>query len=60
MQYCLNVNYSISIQCVREIRAIILTDNHLCYKEPKSPCNFFFTSIFNELFTFKTSDERQH
>ena len=45
----------------REISAIIVTEDYLCYKEPKSPYNFFFLIlIFNELFKFKTSDERQH
>ena len=39
---------------------IIVTDDYLCYKEPKSPYNFFLILIFNELFKFKTSDERQH
>ena len=28
---------SISIQSEREISAIIVTDDYLCYKEPKSP-----------------------
>ena len=31
----------IYIQVGREISAIILTDDYLCYKEPKSPYNFF-------------------
>ena len=45
--------------CYTEISAIIVTD-YLFYKEPKSPYNFFFIFlIFNELFKFKTSDERQ-
>ena len=48
---------SIYIQGGREISAIIVTDDCLCYKEPKSPYNFFVVLIFNELFTFKTSDE---
>ena len=48
------------IQDGREISAIILADDYLCYKEPKSPYNFFLILIFNELFKFKTSDERQH
>ena len=26
----------------REISAIILTDDYLCYKEPKSPYNLFY------------------
>ena len=42
------------------VSATILIDDYLCYKEPKSPYNFFIISIFNELFEFKTSDERQH
>ena len=44
----------------REISSISVTDDYLCYKEPKSPYNFFLTLIFNELFKFKTSDEWQH
>ena len=43
------------IQTVREISVIIVTDDYLCYKEPKSP---YLT--FNELFKFETSDEWQH
>ena len=43
-----------------EISAIIVSDDYICYKEPKSPYNFFLILIFNELFKFKTSDERQH
>ena len=43
------------IQGGRETSVIILTDDYLCYKEPKSPYNFF-----NELFKFKTSDEWQY
>ena len=34
------------IQGGREISVIIVTDDYLCYKEPKSPYNFFF-SYFN-------------
>ena len=49
------------IQGGREISAITVTDGYLCYKEPKSPYNFFFfLSIVYELFKFKTSDVRQH
>ena len=48
------------IQDGRKINAIIVTDDYLCYKEPKSPYNFFLILIFNELFKFITSDERQH
>ena len=51
---------SLFIQGGREIRAIVLTDGYLCYKEIKSPINFFLILIFNELFKFKTSDEGQH
>ena len=53
----LNITY---IQGGEEISDIIVTDDHLCYKEPKSPYNFFLVLIFNELFKFETSDERQH
>ena len=50
-----------SVERVREISAIIVTDDYLLYKEPKSPYDFFFLIlIFNELFKFKTSAERQH
>ena len=42
------------------INAIIVTDDFLCYKEPKSPYNFLIILIINELFKFRTSDERQH
>ena len=52
-----------AIQGVREISAIILTDsdNYLCYKEQKkSLLLFLHILIFNELFTFKISDEQQH
>ena len=48
------------IQDRRELSAIIVTDDYLCYKEPKCPYNFFHILIFNELFKFTTSDERQH
>ena len=43
-----------------EISVIIVTDDYLCCKEPESPFNFFLILIFNELFKFKTTDERQH
>ena len=33
---------------------------YLCYKEPKSPYTFLLILIFNELFKFKISDERQY
>ena len=49
--------YLLHIQDGKEVSAIILTDNYLCYKETKSPYNFFIILIFNELFKFKTSDE---
>ena len=52
--------YEKIIQGRREISAIIVPDDYLCYKEPKSPYNFFLILIFNELFKFKTSDEWQH
>ena len=48
------------IQSVKQIITIIVTDNYLCYREPKSPYNFFLILIFNELITFKTSDDWQH
>ena len=47
----------IHIRGVSYISVIIVTDDYLCYKKPKSPCNFFLILIFNELFTFKISDE---
>ena len=47
-----------ALQGGMEISVIIVTDDHLRYKEPKSPYHFFFLIlIFNELFKFKTSDE---
>ena len=46
-----------NIQGGREISVIIVTDDYLCYKKPKSPYNFFLILIFNELFKFKTSDQ---
>ena len=49
-----------NIQSEREISAIIVTDDYLCYKELKCPYNIFLIFIFNELFKFKTSDEWQH
>ena len=53
--------YTDDIQGGREMSAIIVTDDYLCYKEPESPYNFFFIIlIFNELFKFKTSEEWQH
>ena len=56
---CIYILYIyIYIQGVREISAVIVTDDYLCYKEQKSPYNFFH--IIYELFTFKTSDEWQH
>ena len=50
----------IGLQGGRELSAIIVTEDYLSYKEPKSPYNFFLILIFNELFKFKTLDERQH
>ena len=50
----------LDIQVGREISVIVVTDDYLCYKEPKSPYNFFLILIFNELFKFKISDEWQH
>ena len=44
----------------REISAIIVTDDYLCYKDPKSAYNFFLILIVNELFKFKIYDEWQH
>ena len=53
------------IQDGREISAIIVTDDYSCYKEPKSPYNFFSQKvlttfflilIFTELYKFKPSD----
>ena len=51
---------SVYMQGEREISAIIVTEDYLCYKEPKSTYNFFLILIFNELLKFKISDERQH
>ena len=47
------------IQDGRQISAIIVTEDYLCYKEPKSLYSFSFILIFNELFKFQTSDESQ-
>ena len=44
------------IQDVREISVIIITDDYLYYKQPKSSYNFFLVLIFNELYKFKTLD----
>ena len=52
--------FNYCLQGGREISGIIVTEDYLCYKEPKSPYNFFLIKIFNLLFTFKISDERQH
>ena len=46
-----------NIQGVREISAIIVTEDYLCYKEPKIPLSFFLILIFNELFMFETTDQ---
>ena len=48
-----------NVQGVREISVIIVTDDYLCYKEPRSTYNFFLILIFNELFKFKIADERR-
>ena len=56
-----NVTFSSLLEGGREISAIIVTDDYyLSNEEPKSPYKFFLILIFNELFNFKTSDERQH
>ena len=59
MKYFTEKNFDIHIiiQGGREISAITVTDDYLCYKEPKNPYNFFIILIFNELFKFKTLDE---
>ena len=58
--YVKTINFLFHIQDGRKISVIIVTEDYLCYKEPKSPYNFFFhILIFNELFKFKTSDEWQ-
>ena len=42
------------MQSVREIRAIIVTDNYLCYRYQKVLATFFFLIlIFNELLRLK-------
>ena len=46
------------IQGGREISAINVTGDYSWYMEPKSPYNFFLILIFNELFKFKTWEER--
>ena len=48
------------IQGGREISTIIVTEDYLCYNEPKSSYKFFLILIFNELSKYKISDERQH
>ena len=48
------------IQGGREISAIIITDDIYVIRNQKVLTTFFLMSIFNELFKFKTSDERQH
>ena len=50
----------LQLQSGRDVSAIVVTDDYLCYKEPKSPYNFFLNLIINELFKFKTSDEWQY
>ena len=51
----LGVRYAIMlfVQVGRGISTIIVTDDYLCYKEPKSPYNFFLILIFNKLFKLK-------
>ena len=44
----------------REISVIIVTDDYLCYKEPKSPYNFSLILIFNEIFKFKKIATLKH
>ena len=51
------IKFSPHIQGGREISAIIVNDNWLCYKESKCPYKLFIILEFNKLFTFKTSDE---
>ena len=53
------ISMFIGIHDILEISLIIVTDDYLCYKEPKSPYKFLIL-LFNELFKFKTSDKRQH
>ena len=36
-----------NIESGREISPIIVTDDYLCYKDPKSPYNVFLIVIFN-------------
>ena len=43
-----------NIQGGREISVTIVTGDYLCYKEPKTPYNFYLILIFNEVFNFKT------
>ena len=54
------VMMTIYIQVGREISAIIVNNDYLCYKEPKNSYNFFLILIFNELFEFKNTEELQH
>ena len=35
------------LQSVREISVITVTDDYLCYKEPKNPYNFFLFYLTN-------------
>ena len=41
------------IQGGMEINAIIVTDDYLCYKEPKSPYNFFLILILTSYLSLK-------
>ena len=42
-----------AIQVVRKISAVIVTVNYLCYKEQKSPYNFFHILIFTNYLRLK-------
>ena len=42
-----------AIQGVREISAVIVTDDYLCYKEQESPYNFFHILIFTNYLRLK-------
>ena len=50
-----NVILTSAIQSVREISAVIVTDDYryLCYKEQKSPYNFFHILIFTNYLRLK-------
>ena len=55
-----SIGSSVNIQDGREMSAIIVTGNYLCYNFLKVLLTFFLILIFNELFKFKTLDEWQH